>query len=120
VELVYKAYPIKKGGIVMRKLFITLLLVLITATMAVGCTEQNTEIPDVQFTAETLAEYDGKDGRPAYIAVDGLVYDVSNHKSWTMGEHHGFSAGEDLTDYFNENHKAATLRKLPVMGAYTD
>lgn len=103
----------------MRKIYIPLLFVFVI-TLSASCAKQDAEIPDVQFTAAILAEYDGKDGHPAYIAVDGLVYDVSNHKSWTSGEHHGFEAGKDLTDDFNENHKAATLRKLPVMGIYID
>lgn len=90
------------------------------ASLMAGCAKEEETIPDVQFTAETLAQYNGKDGQPAYIAVNGLVYDVTNHKSWKNGEHHGFSAGQDLTDAFQEEHRAAVLRKLPVMGTTMD
>jgi cytochrome b involved in lipid metabolism len=31
------------------------------------------------FTTEELAKYDGKNNQPAYIAVDGIVYDVSDY-----------------------------------------
>jgi predicted heme/steroid binding protein len=103
----------------MKRVFVLLLLAYI-ATTVIGCTKQDATIPDLLFTAPVLAEYDGKDGRPAYIAVDGLVYDVTNHKSWINGEHHGFVAGKDLSDGFNESHKATTLRKLPIMGSYAD
>jgi predicted heme/steroid binding protein len=103
----------------MRK-FYTVLLLVFSIILIAGCTKQSSDIPEAQFTAATLAEYDGRDGHPAYIAVDGLVYDVSNHKSWTNGEHHDFDAGKDLSADFNENHKAATLRKLPTMGTYID
>ncbi len=30
-----------------------------------------------EFTLEELAEYNGTGGRPAYVAVNGIVYDVS-------------------------------------------
>ncbi len=30
------------------------------------------------FTLDELKNYDGKEGRKAYIAVDGVVYDVTN------------------------------------------
>ncbi len=31
-----------------------------------------------KFTREELKKYDGKNGRPAYIAYKGKVYDVSD------------------------------------------
>jgi hypothetical protein len=33
---------------------------------------------DRVFTAEELAQFDGGDGRPTFIAVKGVVYDVSS------------------------------------------
>lgn len=30
------------------------------------------------FTTTELAEFDGRNGHPAYVAVKGVVYDVSN------------------------------------------
>ena len=32
-----------------------------------------------KFTKETLSNYNGKNGRPAYIAFNGTVYDVTNN-----------------------------------------
>jgi predicted heme/steroid binding protein/uncharacterized membrane protein len=50
------------------------------------------------FTQEQLAHYDGKDGRPVYIAHNGNVYDVSASKMWRGGRHmKRHSAGTDLT-----------------------
>lgn len=46
------------------------------------------------FTKEELQKYDGQDGRPAYIAIDGKVYDVSEDASWQGGKHHGYTAGQ--------------------------
>ena len=39
------------------------------------------------FTPEELAEFDGRDGKPAYVAYDGLVYDVSGGPTWIAGDH---------------------------------
>lgn len=44
------------------------------------------------FTLEELKNYDGKEGRKAYIAVDGVVYDVTNVAAWQGGTHHGNNA----------------------------
>ncbi len=53
------------------------------------------------FTTKELARFDGQEGRPAYVAVDGVVYDVSASATWLDG-HHGpcdisSSAGRDLS-----------------------
>lgn len=51
-----------------------------------------------EFTAEELAKFDGKDGRPAYVAYQGVVYDVSDSSMWGGGDHEGTHvAGGDLT-----------------------
>ena len=51
------------------------------------------------MTKEQLKEFNGKDGKPAYIGYKGKVYDVSKSDFWPAGEHMGrFKAGEDLTD----------------------
>jgi len=41
------------------------------------------------FTTTELAEFDGRNGHPAYVAVKGVVYDVSNVPQWKGGKHHG-------------------------------
>ncbi|WP_290068715.1 cytochrome b5 domain-containing protein, partial [Lactobacillus intestinalis] len=46
-----------------------------------------------EFTLEELKKYNGKNGNPAYIAVNGKVYDVTNNPHWKNGEHHGYEAG---------------------------
>lgn len=52
-----------------------------------------------EFTAEELARYDGKNGQPAYVAYQGVVYDVSESGMWGEGDHEGMhQAGGDLTD----------------------
>ncbi len=51
-----------------------------------------------KFTVEELSQFDGKNGKPAYIAYKGRVYDVSDSYQWIDGEHLGeYNAGKDLT-----------------------
>lgn len=67
------------------------------------------------FTPESLAEFDGKDGRAAYVAVNGIVYDVTDR--WEAGEHHGLSAGRNETEGFLRSpHGHAVLQGLEVVG----
>lgn len=70
------------------------------------------------FTLEELAEYDGLDGRPAYVAVDGLVYDFSELERWAGGEHFDYQAGQDLTVALHEEspHGDIVLDRAPVVG----
>jgi len=70
------------------------------------------------FTLEELAAFDGKDGKPAYIAVDGIVYDVSKASGWKKGKHKGYSAGKDVTAEINKKspHGTKVMKKNPVVG----
>lgn len=48
---------------------------------------------------EELASCDGKEGRPAYFAFEGKVYDVTQSRFWKQGIHMGrHNAGTDLTE----------------------
>ncbi|MBN1797119.1 MAG: hypothetical protein JW822_00985 [Spirochaetales bacterium] len=52
-----------------------------------------------KFNKNELAYFDGKDGRPAYIAYEGKVYDVSTSFLWKGGKHWVLhQAGRDLTE----------------------
>ncbi|QJD72781.1 cytochrome b5 domain-containing protein [Lactobacillus acetotolerans] len=74
-----------------------------------------------KFTKESLLHYDGKDGRPAYVAVDGTVYDVTNNPHWTGGTHHGHLAGRDLSVAITHSpHGKSVLRKLNKVGTYSE
>ncbi len=69
------------------------------------------------ITREELAMSDGKNGNPAYVAINGLVYDVTNNPTWAAGTHFGLSAGNDLTEEFASCHvRVSILEKLPVVG----
>lgn len=66
------------------------------------------------FTLQELSEFDGQNGNPAYIAINGIVYDVTKVRQWKNGNHQGCSAGKDLTADFP--HKASILAKVPIVG----
>jgi len=71
-----------------------------------------------QFTLEELKQYDGKDGRPAYIAYKGKVYDVSESLLWLEGEHQAqHMAGKDLTEEMSTApHGEELLERAKLVG----
>ena len=76
------------------------------------------EMGGLELTLEQLAEFNGKDGSPAYVAVEGVIYDVSGSAKWKDGEHNGNSAGQDLTDVITNQspHGVAILKRMPIVG----
>lgn len=73
------------------------------------------------FTLAELKNFDGQDGKPAYIAVSGVVYDVTDVKAWSGASHHGFKAGNDVTaGLAHSPHGDRVLAKLPVVGKLAD
>jgi predicted heme/steroid binding protein len=71
-----------------------------------------------KFTLEELKQYDGRDGRPAYIAYKGKVYDVTDSFLWIDGDHQGqHAAGKDLTeDMALAPHGEETLGRVKLVG----
>ena len=51
------------------------------------------------LTFDDLTACDGKEGRPAYFAFEGKIYDATQSRFWKQGLHMGrHNAGEDLTE----------------------
>ncbi len=71
-----------------------------------------------RFTIHKLKEFDGKEGRPGYIAFKGKVYDISNSALWKNGIHQGTHiAGNDLTgNILSAPHSEEVLLKFHVAG----
>jgi predicted heme/steroid binding protein len=71
-----------------------------------------------EFTLEELAVYNGTNGNPPYVAVNGTVYDMSSITLWSGGRHFGMVAGRDLSQQFTTCHQGITTRleKLPIIG----
>ncbi|ONN27467.1 cytochrome B5 [Thermosipho affectus] len=70
------------------------------------------------FTKKDLLKYNGKNGRPAYIAYEGLVYNVTESFLWKDGNHQALhKAGQDLTEALKSApHGKEFLKKFPVVG----
>jgi len=71
-----------------------------------------------KFALEDLKQFDGREGRPAYIAYDGKVYDVSESFLWTEGDHQGqHVAGKDLTEEIKlAPHGEEILERIKLVG----
>jgi len=70
------------------------------------------------FTLEELKSFDGREGRPAYVAYQGMVYDVSGSAEWEAGEHlASHYAGQDLTQELQDApHGEEVFKNVPVVG----
>ncbi len=51
-----------------------------------------------EFTEEELLEFNGRNGKRAYIGYKDKVYDVTGSFHWKQGKHWTHEAGTDLTD----------------------
>ncbi|WP_430884795.1 cytochrome b5 domain-containing protein [Fusibacter sp. JL216-2] len=77
--------------------------------------EAEDELPEM--TLDELSTYNGQDGQPAYVAVDGTVYDVSHLDKWKTGQHMGqHDAGQDLSEEIlqSPHGKKILERAIPV------
>lgn len=99
----------------------------ITASSAVASSEaalsssiaasSNSQANAKTFTLEELAQYDGKNGNDSYVAVSGIVYDVTNADKWQNGSHYGVQAGTDCTTAISRSpHGISVLDGLPIVG----
>jgi predicted heme/steroid binding protein/uncharacterized membrane protein len=72
-----------------------------------------------EFTLEELREFDGAQGKPAYIVFEGRVIDVSASKHWCHGHHMvAHRAGRDLSrEIETAPHGAEVLERFPQVGA---
>jgi predicted heme/steroid binding protein len=71
-----------------------------------------------EFTEKELAYYNGKNGKPAYVACNGKVFDVSTSFLWKDGNHQVLhKAGMDLTTALQQApHDEKVLEKFPIVG----
>lgn len=70
------------------------------------------------MTREELARFDGRDGRPPYVAVNGKIYDFTGSPLWQAGDHQGaHQAGSDLSEaLLTAPHVRALIERFPVVG----
>ncbi|MES0334978.1 MAG: CopD family protein [Candidatus Magnetobacterium sp. LHC-1] len=73
------------------------------------------------YTPDELANFDGKDGKAAYVGYNGSVYDVSNSRMWKNGNHaRKHQAGIDMTELLKTApHSDEVLKRVPIAGKLT-
>jgi predicted heme/steroid binding protein/uncharacterized membrane protein len=71
-----------------------------------------------EYTNEELATHTGQDDKPAYVAYNGKVFDVSASRMWPKGQHmKRHTAGEDLTESFAQApHGEEVLERVSQVG----
>jgi predicted heme/steroid binding protein len=71
-----------------------------------------------KFTTKELEEYNGKNGKLAYIAYQGKVYDATDSDLWRDGEHMGLhEAGKDITEELElAPHREEVLERIKLVG----
>jgi len=78
-------------------------------------TSQATKISEERlFTLDELSKYNGENGNYAYIAIKGIVYDISNIALLRSGKHHGVISGNDVTKLFP--HAINIIKRAKVVG----
>lgn len=58
----------------------------------------NESIALPEFTKSQLALRNGQDKPQIWVALHGLIYDVTDSRLWRNGKHYEHWAGQDLTD----------------------
>jgi len=76
----------------------------------------------LQMTIDELAQFNGKDGSKAFVAIDGNVYDVTGNRKWLDGNHEkGMSAGRDLSEFISgAPHGNDILKQFTIVGKIVD
>ena len=71
-----------------------------------------------RLTRRELSRYNGKNGVPAFVACEGVVYDVTGSFLWPNGKHQAFhAAGADLTASLHEApHGGDVLTQFSIVG----
>lgn len=74
------------------------------------------------LTIDELGLYDGKEGRPAFFAYQGKIYNATESKLWKDGVHMGrHNAGQDLTEALKlAPHGSEKVAGLPEVGTLVE
>ncbi len=71
-----------------------------------------------KVTRQQLEQNDGKNGKHAWFAYKGKVYDATDSSFWMEGEHMGMhNAGKDLTEELDmAPHREENFAKIKLVG----
>ena len=70
-----------------------------------------------KFSVQELSNFDGKNGKPAYVGYKGKVYDLTESSLWLDGDHMGHVAGQVLTEEMEiAPHGDDVMERMKVVG----
>ncbi len=98
------------------------IVIFLTCAILISASALAEEAKNRTFTPQQLSYYDGRNGKPAYVAVDGIVYDVSGSNYWKNGTHEQMHhAGRDLSsEIIAAPHRKDVLERFPRVGVLRD
>ena len=74
-----------------------------------------------EFNMKDLEKYNGEGDNPAYIAVNGTVYDITGEKLFSVLAGLGIKAGTDLSQEFNSGKlNKQYLKNIRIVGVLKD
>ncbi len=69
------------------------------------------------YTKSQLALRNGQDKPQIWVALNGIIYDVTESRLWRNGKHYEHLAGQDLTDELADApHTETVFEKFVVVG----
>jgi predicted heme/steroid binding protein len=76
---------------------------------------ENIALPE--FTKSQLALRNGQDKPQIWVALHGLIYEVTDSRLWRNGKHYEHWAGQDLTDELKDApHTEKVFEKFVAVG----
>jgi len=89
-----------------------------TTTTSTGTSTDSVTTIQRVFTLDELAQYNGDNGSTAYVAIYGVVYDVTHVSNWSNGWHQGMHlAGTDASWIFGSSpHTVTFISQYPIVG----
>jgi predicted heme/steroid binding protein len=70
-----------------------------------------------EYSKSYLALRNGQDKPEIWVALDGLIYDVTESRLWKNGKHYEHWAGQDLTEELKDApHSEKVFEKFRVVG----
>lgn len=98
----------------MRRFFVLGVFCFVLIALVFGQTVVNGK---AYFTAQDLAKYAKGSPNGHYVAIDSVVYDMTNVPAWGSGGHQGGTAGEDISaKIVNAPHGKNPVPNLPIKG----
>jgi predicted heme/steroid binding protein len=69
------------------------------------------------YTKSQLALRNGQDKPQIWVALNGIIYDVTESRLWRNGKHYEHWAGQDLTDELADApHTETVFEKFVAIG----